>query len=119
MTPRGLLAALAVGTVVSLGTAALAQGDAGSEQRIEAVAALARLNGVALYCRHLDQVQDIKTAVTANVPPLPVYGATFEENTDKGFLSVAGGREDCPERGALAENIAGAIAEVEAVFAAP
>ncbi len=116
MTARTMAAGLAL--VLALAAAPVqAQPAHGDAQRLEALTALARENGVALYCRHLDHVQDVKAAVTAVVPPLPAYGAAFERGTDRGFLDAGGGRLSCPDRAGMAARVEAAVHRLQKAFA--
>jgi hypothetical protein len=110
MNPRYLLP-LALLAPPAQGADPLAQYDA--------IRALGTLNGVALYCKSLDQVRRLKEAVVANAPKERSFGLAFEESTDASFRAALTKREPCPSPAGFAEQVGAAIEVLRQAFAQP
>ena len=100
--------------LLSVGGAAVAADAAAGHQ---AVSALGRLNGIALHCRYLDRVRDMKAAVIANAPKQRSYGLAFDEATNASFLEQIDRHAPCPGEAGFAAEVTAAVQHLEQVFA--
>lgn len=92
---------------------------ADSIAQYDAVRAVGTLNGIALYCKSLDQVRRMKEAVVANAPKERSFGLAFDESTDEAFRTAIGKREPCPGPAGFADQVGVAIETLRQAFGRP
>lgn len=114
VSARGLAAGV-LAAVIPLSAIAASEAD----PRYTAVKALGRLNGVALQCKHIDQVRRMKAAVVASAPKERSYGLAFDEATNESFLAFIRDDATCPSRAELARRVGHKVDAMKAAFAAP
>ena len=86
-----------------------------SEQQLNSIAAMGKLNGMALHCSYLEQVQQIKRALVLNLPKRRELGAWFEQATNESFMDFISKQQACPSQQDL--NLQIEIASVRLVDA--
>lgn len=69
---------------------------ASQEQRLDAIARMGELNGIALQCRYLDQMRRIKQVLIRHLPKERALGEWFEKTTSDSFMDFMQKREECP-----------------------
>ena len=94
------------------------QAAADAQATYDAIKHLGTLNGVALQCKYLDEVNRLKEAVVANAPKERSYGLAFDQATNDSFLAFLSGRKTCPGKTGFSDTVDAAIAETEQVFSA-
>lgn len=72
--------------------AADGQADAG----VAAIDSLGRFNGQALACGAAEQAARAKELMLKHAPRTPLYGTTFEQATQRGFMDQVKSGQDCP-----------------------
>ena len=92
---------------------------ANDDPRYQSVVGLGELNGVALQCKHLNQVRRMKSAVVLYVPKERRYGQAFDQATNDAFLAFIKNQDACPSADGLARRIGHQIDRMQEVFAAP
>ncbi len=90
---------------------------ADADPRYDAVMALGKLNGVALNCRYLDQVQRMKAAVVESAPKERSFGLAFDQATNDGFLSFISESRRCPGPARFEQEVEDGIEAVKRAFA--
>lgn len=86
-----LMALVTVGSPQSLFAA-----QAASDTQLKAIVEMGRLNGIALQCRYLPQVQQIKRELVKNLPRQRALGDWFEQQTNESFMAFMQKNEACP-----------------------
>ncbi len=66
------------------------------EQRLDAIARMGELNGIALQCRYLDQMRRIKQVLIRHLPKQRALGEWFEKTTNDSFMGFMQSGEECP-----------------------
>lgn len=89
---------------------------AADEAKLSAVAEMGRLNGIALQCHYLDQVQRIKQSLMLNLPKQRALGAWFEQETSASFMDFMNSQATCPGMLQFDESLAQATRKLETVF---
>lgn len=107
---RMLLAAAC--TVLVLG---VAHADPAADE-LAPVAALGRLNGVALACKQPALTARLREIVVNHAPKTRAVGEAYEQASNRAFLEQGAGRA-CPDGKALAGEIDAAEAGLKAAFA--
>lgn len=82
----------------------------------EALKALGQLNGIALHCNYLGEVQRMKAAVVASAPKERSYGLAFDQATNDGFLAFIRQGSSCPGQMDFSGRVDAAINELEKSF---
>ena len=78
----------------------------GAENQGEAVVtALGKANGIALFCRYSQEVEEIKNAMMAHTPKRPEYRDIFFDATNDTFLKQTRFKRACPSQAQLALTI--------------
>lgn len=111
--PRGRRRFVVAMLMVSLPLAAV---GADSDGRYVSVKELGALNGVALQCKHLDQVRRMKAAVVAHAPKERSFGLAFDQATNDAFLTFIRRGEACPSHDALERQVGHAIDRMAEAF---
>ena len=81
-----------------------------------AVRALGELNGVALACQQPALVARAREAVIDAAPKERAIGELFEKATSDSYLARLQGGAACPDGRSLAEQMARAIADLQAAY---
>ncbi len=105
--------------ILPLTSLALTAQGADTLAQYDAVRVLGTLNGVALYCKSLDQVRRLKEAVVASAPKERSFGLAFEESTDESFRAAIAKGEPCPGPAGFAEQVGPAIEVLRQAFGRP
>jgi hypothetical protein len=64
--------------------------------RLDAIARMGELNGIALQCRYLDQMRRIKQALIRYLPKKRELGEWFERTTQDSFMNFMKNNRECP-----------------------
>ena len=89
---------------------------AASDAQLQAIAEMGRLNGIALQCRYLPQVQRIKRELVLNLPKQRALGDWFEQKTNEAFLGFIKQDKSCPAQAEFNQTVQQAIIKLEAAF---
>ncbi len=90
--------------------------QAASENQLSAIAAMGSLNGVALQCRYMDQMQRIKMTLVLHLPKQRELGDWFEQTTNNAFMDFMSKNLSCPDSEAFVEQVDAAIKTIEKTF---
>ncbi|MCB1792805.1 MAG: hypothetical protein KDJ27_01135 [Gammaproteobacteria bacterium] len=107
---------LALAAALSLPLHAADMGD--TDAQYAAVATLGESNGIALQCKYLDLVREMKQAVVAHAPKERSFGMAFDDATNRAFLAFAHENATCPTHATLAQQVGERIEGVARAFAA-
>lgn len=89
---------------------------AADDAKLSAIAEMGRLNGIALQCQYLDQVQRIKQALVMNLPKERALGDWFEQKTNASFMDFMNSQASCPGLLQFDKDLAQATQELETAF---
>lgn len=109
---RMLLAAAC--TLLVLG---IAHAEAPAAAELAPVAALGRLNGVALACKQPALTARLREIVVAHAPKSRAVGEAYEQASNQAFLDQGAAGRACPDGKALTREIDAAEAGLKAAFA--
>lgn len=109
-TPRILLVLL-----LAFAAGARAHGD--DAAGLEAVAAVALINGQALACKDMSIAQRAKALLLAHAPKTPRYAAAYDEGTQQAFLALTRTGAACADTAQLAARLDAAGQRLQAAFA--
>ena len=84
--------------------------------QLQAIAELGRLNGVALQCRYLPQVQRIKRELVLNLPKQRALGDWFEQKTNDTFMQFMQQNKPCPVAFDFDQSLQHAFETLESEF---
>ncbi|MEJ2454424.1 MAG: hypothetical protein P8103_09740 [Candidatus Thiodiazotropha sp.] len=87
-----------------------------SEDRLSAIRALGKLNGVALHCNALAETQRMKRALVANLPKKRQLGELFDYETNRSFMAFIENNASCPSPQALNREVDAALRNLESVY---
>ena len=90
---------------------------ANHEARLDAIARMGELNGVALQCRYLDQMRRIKQVLIKNLPKERALGEWFEKTTQDSFMGFMQENRECPGLIEFERDLDQASQRIEEVFA--
>ena len=90
--------------------------EAASDAQLQASGEMGRLNGVALQCRYLPQIQRIKRELVLNLPKQRALGDWFEQKTNDAFMSFMQKNEACPAVFDFDQTLQKAVEKLESVF---
>jgi hypothetical protein len=90
--------------------------QAASDSQLDSIAEMGRLNGIALQCRYVTQVQQIKQVLVLNLPKQRALGAWFEEKTNASFMSFMSTNASCPSATEFMQEVNASIISLEAEF---
>jgi len=98
-----------------LSPSVLAQ-QAASDSQLQAIAEMGRLNGIALQCRLMPQMQRIKRELVLKLPKKRVLGDWFERKTNASFLAFMKNGNACPSAGDFDRQLQHVINQLESEF---
>lgn len=87
-----------------------------TDNQLSAIEKMGALNGVALQCRYMDQMQRIKLSLVLHLPKQRALGDWFEKTTNTAFMDFMGDDESCPDSLDFVEQVDAAIKEIELAF---
>ncbi len=87
-----------------------------SEEQLQAISEIGRLNGIALQCRFLPQVQRIKRELVLNLPKQRALGDWFEQKTNESFMGFMQKGEACPAVFDFDQSLQQAVVKLEEAF---
>ena len=96
--------------------ASIKHAQAASEQQLNSIAVIGQLNGIALQCRYLEDVQRIKTALVRILPRKRELGIWFETKTNDSFLQFMQRDETCPAPDQFSARLDRAISLLEKAY---
>ena len=100
--------------IVALSGVSSAQ--AATESQLNAIAKMGELNGVALQCRYMDQMQRIKMTLVLHLPKQRELGDWFESTTSGSFMDFMTKDSACPGALPFIEQVDAAVKEIETTF---
>lgn len=92
------------------------EANATSDAQLKAIAEMGRLNGIALQCRYLQQVQRIKQELVLNLPKQRPLGDWFEQKTNESFMSFMQDDLNCPPEHDFEQEYQQAVATLKSEF---
>lgn len=90
---------------------------AATENQLDAISAMGRVNGIALQCRYMEQMQRIKMTLVLHLPRQRALGDWFEQTTNTSFMDFMNTDSSCPDSQAFVARVDGAIKKIESAFA--
>ena len=87
------------------------------DDRLQAIARMGELNGVALQCRYLDQMRRIKQVLIRHLPKERALGEWFEKTTQDAFMSFMQENRECPGLIEFERDLDAASERIAEVFA--
>ncbi|MCW8906782.1 MAG: hypothetical protein OQL28_06005 [Sedimenticola sp.] len=88
-----------------------------SDEQLESIRQLGRLNGVALNCRYVDETRRMKKALVLALPKRRQLGELFDTETNDAFLKFIEQRRECPLEAELNQQVDQAIMDLDKAFA--
>ncbi len=73
--------------------------QAATDSQLQTIADIGRLNGIALQCHLLPQMQRIKRELVLILPKKRILGDWFERKTNASFLAFMKNAASCPSAG--------------------
>ncbi len=102
-------------SIMLLQAPAIAQ-QAATDSQLKAIEEMGRLNGVALQCRLMPQMQRIKRELVLKLPKQRALGDWFERKTNASFLAFMKNASSCPSAGDFDQQLDKAISQLESEF---
>ncbi len=93
-----------------------APAGAATPDQLSAIAGMGQLNGVALQCRYMDQMQRIKLTLVVHLPKQRVLGDWFEQATNDSFMNFMSNNSSCPDSQDFTQQVDAAIKQIELNF---
>ncbi len=90
---------------------------AATDKQLETITKLGQLNGIALQCGYIPQVQKIKQSLVLNLPKRRELGEWFEYQTNNKFMEFIKNNMSCPEPTVFSGQVELAISKLESEFA--
>jgi hypothetical protein len=90
--------------------------EVATSAQLQAIAEMGRLNGIALQCRYLPQVQRIKRELVLNLPKQRALGDWFEQKTNDAFMGFMQQNKSCPAVFDFDQTLQHAFEKLEAEF---
>lgn len=90
---------------------------AATDQQLASISKLGQLNGIALQCGYIPQVQKIKQSLVLNLPKQRELGEWFEYQTNNSFMEFIKNNTACPEPAVFSGQVQLAIRKLETEFA--
>ncbi len=87
------------------------------DARLQAIARMGELNGIALQCRYLDQMRRIKQVLIQNLPKQRALGEWFETTTQDSFMAFMQSDRECPGLIEFERDLDEASRQIREVFA--
>ena len=94
----------------------LSPAQSASESQLSAIEGMGQVNGVALQCRYMDQMQRIKMTLVLHLPKQRALGDWFEQTTNSSFMDFMSKGGSCPDSVSFAEQVDAAIKNIEIAF---
>lgn len=95
---------------------ALTVARAASDIQLSAISRMAELNGIALQCRFVEQMQQIKRSLVLNLPKQRELGLLFEQDTNASFLRFIETDQACPQPESFSQQVNAAQLQLESAF---
>lgn len=89
---------------------------AATQSELDAIAAMGEVNGIALQCHYIGQMQRIKRVLVLNLPKRRELGDWFEQKTNASFMRFMEDDSSCPDSLIFQQQVDLAIKNIEAVF---
>jgi hypothetical protein len=86
------------------------------DPRYASIRSLGELNGIALYCKYLDQVRRMKAAIIETAPKERTFGLAFDIASNDSYLAIISKRSSCPGPAGFAEQVDERINMMKASF---
>lgn len=90
--------------------------QAATENQLSAISAMGELNGVALQCRYIEQMQRIKMTLVLHLPKQRELGDWFEVTTSKSYMDFMNKGLPCPDSQLFVAQVDEAIKKIEISF---
>ena len=90
--------------------------QAANDAQLASIARMGELNGVALQCRLMPQMQKIKQSLVLNLPKRRELGLWFEEKTNESFMTFMQKQQACPDASMFSKELDLAISKLEKAF---
>lgn len=90
--------------------------QAATPAELAAISSMGELNGIALQCRYLKQMQRIKLSLVLHLPKQRELGDWFEQTTNNSFLDFMNKDAVCPDMGSFDQRVDSAIDGIATVF---
>lgn len=87
-----------------------------SDEQLAAISRLGELNGIALQCRYIEQMQNIKRSMILNLPKKRELGFWFEQTTNTAFMDFLNKNAACPDSEVFTQQVNTARTRLETVF---
>lgn len=94
----------------------LTPAQAATESQLSAIAGMGKLNGVALQCSYVEQMQRIKMTLVLHLPKQRALGDWFEHSTSESFMEFMSKGLPCPGPQLFIEQVDTAVKTIETVF---
>jgi len=94
----------------------LPSAQSSTEVELAAISRMGELNGIALQCSYVDQMQRIKQALVLNLPKRRELGEYFEKTTNSAFMRFMENQSTCPDALTFVDDVGSAISELESTF---
>ncbi|MBT3206433.1 MAG: hypothetical protein HOM14_18690 [Gammaproteobacteria bacterium] len=94
----------------------LSPAQATTENQLNAIAKMGELNGVALQCSFMEQMQRIKLNLVLHLPKQRELGDWFEQKTSASFMDFMSKDSSCPDSTEFVEQVDAAIMNIETTF---
>lgn len=89
---------------------------AATQAQLDAISPMGKLNGIALQCRYVEQMQRIKMSLVLHLPKQRELGDWFEQTTNSSFLDFMNKDLSCPDINLFEQQIDAAIKQVATTF---
>lgn len=87
-----------------------------TEAELAAISAMAEVNGVALQCRYIEQMQRIKRVLVLHLPKRRELGDWFEQQTNASFMQFMSNDSTCPGSLKFIQQVDMAVDKLQTVF---
>ncbi len=94
----------------------LPSAQSATEDELASISRMGELNGIALQCSYVDQMQRIKQALVVNLPKRRELGEWFEKTTNTSFMSFMEKQSTCPDALIFVDDVGVAISKLETTF---
>jgi len=95
------------------------QAVAATEDQLNSIKHIGKLNGVALHCKFLTEARRMKLALVAALPKRRHLGQTFDDSTNESFLAFIQKQSICPDKQQFILKVDAAVADLNKTFAQP
>jgi len=92
------------------------QAGAATEEQLNSIKRMGQLNGVALHCKFLREARRMKLVLVAALPKRRQLGQTFDDSTNKSFLTFIQNRSVCPGQQQFTQEVDTAVANLNQAF---